>query len=105
MNHIQFIEALTLFEHGIAMMKKAVGSPATQTEVALNKSQLAEKTGFSRRTIAELMKSGAVPTYEQGRKAKASDIQKAMQDRPAQMTTAGNWRPMRVKSYNWKVFK
>lgn len=83
MNKLKFIQALDL-------LKEAMEDDAPATEAALNKSRLAKATGFSTRTIAELMRSGAVPTYDQGRKAKASDIQRAMQDRPVRMV--GNSR-------------
>lgn len=83
LNRQKFFQALDL-------LREAMEDDAPTTEAALNKSRLAKSTGFGTRTIAELMRSGAVPTYDQGRKAKASDIQRAMQDRPVRM--AGNSR-------------
>lgn len=84
MNMDKFIQAIESQREYLDKLKKAI-EEIPRVEPVLNKSRLAKATGFGTRTIANLMKSGAVPTYEQGKKAKASDIQRAMQDRPARM--------------------
>lgn len=89
------------FRQALDLLKEALEDERPMVEPALNKTRLAKVTGFGTRTIAELMRSGAVPTYEQGKKAKASDIQRAMQDRPVRMVGQSRSRqPMqRLKVY------
>ena len=70
-------EAFVLLEEGI---NEALAMP--RLEKCLNNAEIVRVTGFNKNTIAELKNTGKVKTYDKGRRAKASEVEKALEDKP-----------------------
>jgi hypothetical protein len=92
---------IELFVEGL---KEALATP--KPEPLLNNAQISKVTGINKNRIAELKKTGKVKTYDQGRRAKASEVEKALEDRPLHSMrdsfkgngTAGNPYTRRAKA-------